>query len=64
MCWTVASVSESEEREEGQKHQAAYTHVAEQSLTRGCESHTQTYRGSSLSEEIINIGTSYQPLWC
>lgn len=48
----------SEERGEGQKHQAAYTHITEQSLTQGCGSHTQTYRGSSLSEDIINMSTS------
>lgn len=42
----------------GQKHQAAYAHVTEQSLTRGGESHTQTCRGSSLSEEIIRMNTS------
>lgn len=47
----------SEERGEVQKHQAAYAHITEQSLTRGYESHTQTYRGSSLSEEIINMST-------
>lgn len=43
----------------GQKHQAAYAHVTEQSLTRGGESHTQTCRGSSLSEEIIRMNTSH-----
>lgn len=44
------------EREEGQTHQA---HVTEQSLTWGCESQTQTYRGSSLSGRLFTA--RYQP---
>lgn len=37
-----ANLSVCEAREEGQKHQAAYTHVTEQSLTRGCERERHT----------------------
>lgn len=50
-----ARVSVSGKREDSQKHQAADTHVMEQPFACGCESHMQTYRDSSLSEEIVNV---------